>query len=396
MMKLKKTLYPLFCLAVGMFLLSGCVEEYDAEISADDSDLLVVEGTINAPQCRFYLTRTQSLHSSETPTVVWGAEVSVHGSDGSVYPAQGLGAYYVCRIDRLSPDVTYYLRIAHNGEVYESEPQRPLPTEKIADVRGVQNTPESSIDVLVTPEAPFNPQQTNYYSWTCDETWQVFPDYETGMYYDTVNRQPAYKNNQFPKCGWVDTPGPTIAVGSSSSYEGQHISRLKMYDIDRSNVKLYHRYSGLVHQRAITKAEYEYELARRQASTEMGGLFTPLPSALPTNLRCLTSHKHVIGYVGCSMNTTEYRFFLNADDFSIQRPSYSDNRVWLEDPTPEECIQMVIRGMFLCEWLDPEMNPDGKLRAAWAYLSQLDVRARYNGAYTVEPDFWSLDENVSY
>ena len=90
---------------------------------------------------------------------------------------------------------------------------------------------------------------------------------------------------------------------------------------------MYYRYSGLVHQRAISKAEYEYELARRQAGSEMGGLFTPQPSALPSNIHCLTSKKHVIGFVGCSDNISEYRFFLNEYDYSIIIPVGDDNRL---------------------------------------------------------------------
>ena len=166
-----------------------------------------------------------------------------------------------------------------------------------------------------------------------------------------------------------------------------------MYDIDRSDERMFYRYSGLVHQRAISKAEYEYELARRQAASEMGGLFTPQPSALPTNIHCLTSSKHVIGYVGCSLNTSEYRFFFNAGDFSIYHPSHDDTRLWVDNPSWMDCFYLIARDMHLCEWDGPSL-PDNVLHTAWAYGYQLDVR--YGGAYIEEPDFWSLKENVSY
>ena len=146
-------------------------------------------------------------------------------------------------------------------------------------------------------------------------------------------------------------------------------------------------------QRAISKAEYEYELARLQASSEMGGLFTPLPSALPSNIRCLTSHKSVVGFVGCTLNVAKYRFFLNSYDYSVYRPYHGDNRLWLENCTDEDCLRMVKHGMYLCEWQDERMMM-GPLKTAGAYDYQLDVRLR--GAYTQEPDFWKLKGNVSY
>ena len=43
--------------------------------------------------------------------------------------------------------------------------------------------------------------------------------------------------------------------------------------------------------------------------------------------------------------------------------------------------------MYLCEWIDErEDYAGGKLRTAWAYEYQLDVR--YKGAYLEKPDFW--------
>lgn len=382
-----KSLCYVLCLMVGVSALWGCVEEYEADIAEEDSTLLVFEGTICSGKLNtFYLSVTQPVNSVGLPRRVVGAKVSVRGSDGSEYVAIGVYEYYTCMIDTLYPDVEYLLHIEIDGDVYESEPQKPLPTEGIAEVRGVQNTQESNIDVLVTPDEPFAADKTNYYSWTYDETWEVYPEYTIMMYFDTDLMEPVYKEDLFPERGWKDSKGSTIMVGASMNYEGHHIRGLKLYDIDRGNERIFHRYSGLVHQRAISKAEYEYELARRQAGSEMGGLFTPLPSALPTNIRCLTSDKRVIGFVGCSQNTTDYRFFLNAADISVYRPPRADTRVWLDDCNEKDCYRMVERGFFLCDWQDERGMPDGTLRTAWAHAYQLDVR--YQGAYIEKPDFW--------
>ena len=382
--------FPFHLFAFLLFILSGCVEEYEADISSDDSGLLVVEGAICPGLNKFVLTRTLPINSSYMPRMVTGASVSVHGSDGSEYLMQEANGYYTCSIDVLNPDATYYLRIETDGEVYESEPQKPLPTEKIEEVSLAQETPESNIDVLVTPEAPVDPGKATYYSWTYDETWEVHPDYTTTIYFDIKTSSPVFDPYQFPSRGWRHMSSSTILVGNSRNYEGQHIRKLKLYDVDRADERVYYKYSGLIHQRTISKAEYEYDLARRQASSEMGGLFTPLPSALPSNIHCLTSKKHVIGFVGCSLNTSEYRFFLIPKDFSIKYTYPKDARRWLDDCTEWDCYLMVVKeGMYLCEWKDERYMPGGVLQTAWAYQYQLDVR--YKGAYIEEPDFWSLD-----
>ena len=384
---------PFYLFTFLLFTLSGCIEEYEADIPADDSDLLVVEGAIcSGNMNKFILSRTQALNSHYTPQMVMGAVVSVRGSDGSEYMTQVANGYYTCWIESLAPDVDYYLHIETDGEVYESEPQKPLRTEEIAEVTAVQNTPESKIDVLVTPDVPFEPDHVNYYSWTYDETWEVHADYSTHMYFDKEDMMRKFNANLFPERGWKDATGSTIMVGASTNYEGQHIQKLKMYDIDRSSEHIFYMYSGLVHQRAISKAEYEYELARRQASSEMGGLFTPQPSALPTNIHCLTSNKHVIGFVGCALNISDYRFFLNADDFSILIPQHEDARKWIDNCDEEICARMVDKGYYLCEWDDKRIS-FGTLKTAWATEKQLDVR--YKGAYIEKPDFWPEDEDES-
>ena len=377
---------PYYLLALSLFILSGCIEEFEADIPEEDSNLLVVEGTICSGKTNtFILSRTQPVNSSYTPQTVVGAKVSVRGSDGSEYRAEEAGGYYACWIESLNPDAEYSLHIETDGEVYESEPQKPLRTENIAEVHGVQDTPDSDIDILITPDAPFESGHANYYSWTYDETWEVQSDYTTSVFYDIELMDAVIKPNQFPWRGWKDAASSAIMVGGSANYEGQHIRNLKLYDIGHHlDERMYHRYTSLVHQRAITKAEYEYELARRQAGLEMGGLFTPQPSALPTNIHCLTSNRHVIGFVGCSMNTSEYRFFLDASDYAIRLPVRDDTREWLTNPESWLCRQMVESGMLLCVW--EISGTTGSLQTAWATEQQLDVR--YKGAYIEKPDFW--------
>ena len=397
MMKLKKTIYLVLCLLWGMGTLTGCIEKYDADIPSEETGLLVVEGTILPGKNTFTLQRTGPLNSYFTYYMEGNASVVVRGTDGSAYETEDDNGTYTCYIDELKPDVQYYLHIEASGEVYESDPQTPLPTEKIAEVRGDQVTPHSNIDILVTPAEPFDDSKINYYSWTYDETWEVHPEYNTFVYYDVDNRCCVKTNHLlYPERGWKDEASTTIMVGSSTNYEGQHINQMKIYDIGYDSEKMYVRYSGLVHQRAISKAEYEYELARRQAGSEMGGLFTPQPSALPTNIHCLTSKKHVIGFVGCALNTSEYRFFLEPKDYSIYHPIDKDKRRWVEAPSADECVELVKNGLHLCEWDDTYMSPEGVpiLQTAWAYEYLLDVRLR--GAYIEEPDFWHLTENVSY
>jgi hypothetical protein len=190
--------------------------------------------------------------------------------------------------------------------------------------------------------------------------------------------------NQFPERGWKDAADPSIIVGASTNYKDQHIKKYKVYGIKRDDERIYYRYTTLLTQRAITKAEYEYQLARRQADSEMGGLFTPLPSALPTNIHCLTSDKRVIGYVGCAMNTSECRIFLDHADYSIDRKKV-DALQWYRDCSRDDCVLNASSGLYLCIWEDHSPAPEG-LVTAWTYREYLDVTCQ--GAYIEMPPYW--------
>ena len=105
---MKGTKYYALCIinCALLMMLSGCIEEYNAEIPSEDSDLLVVEGSICSSQMnKFILSRTQTVNSFNVPRMVTGAKVIVRGSDGSEYQTQGTDGYYYCEVGDLNPNV---------------------------------------------------------------------------------------------------------------------------------------------------------------------------------------------------------------------------------------------------------------------------------------------------
>ena len=58
--------------------LTGCIEEFNAEIPTDETNLLVVEGSIRANDYNtFTLSRTQTLDDSDDRVIENNASVSV-------------------------------------------------------------------------------------------------------------------------------------------------------------------------------------------------------------------------------------------------------------------------------------------------------------------------------
>ena len=229
-----------------LFSFTGCIEEFEADVPDTESNLLMVEGTISSGKlCTFRLSWTQPINGYTAPRWSIDAKLSVRGTDGSIYETEGDYDKYTCQLPDLNPDVEYYLHIEVDGDVYESDPQKPLRTEKIADIRGVQETEQSNIDILVTPAEPFDNSKTNYYSWTYDETWEVRPEYTTVIAYDVELQTSVVTGNLWPERGWRDQASETLMMGSSSSYEGQHIQQLKLYEISNQSQRMFFKATTL-------------------------------------------------------------------------------------------------------------------------------------------------------
>jgi hypothetical protein len=213
-------------------MVTGCVEEYEAELPAKDTHLLVVSGTICSNQHnQFRLTLSTFLRNASddlansslseslsAPVAVSGAKVTICGTDGTEYECTegretdkkpkigtydeytGLYEYYnseygyyytsyeeeyeeysygtgvySCDVPKLNPDVSYFLTIKNWGEVYQSTPEKPIRTPEIERMEYFQKDSLSGVEILLTTEAPDAPDETTYFIWDYDETWEVRP-----------------------------------------------------------------------------------------------------------------------------------------------------------------------------------------------------------------------------
>ena len=217
-------------IVIGACLLTGCVEEYEADLPESETNLLVVNGTIRSNEkSEFYITRSIPLndHSSDYYYVnnsytwdaqtVYYARVTICGTDGSEYecPIQDSG-YYSCNTPALDPNVSYYVRIECDGDIYQSDPEKPLHTPDIEKLEYYQKGDLENIEILLTTGEPDDPTQTAYYSWEYTETWEVRPKRHTAIYYD-VEAQKAMdipQDELYPEKGWKTaghTPRRTLS-----------------------------------------------------------------------------------------------------------------------------------------------------------------------------------------
>lgn len=411
----------------GLFMITGCVEEYEADLPEGETRLLVVNGSICSNQHNeFQLTWSSSLNDKsgnylnnmEAMPVV-GAKVTICGTDGTKYECEETKhmvsiyteknddsdeyydsdenenreeyvyeyGFYSCDLPELDPNVSYFLTIKYEKDTYQSTPEKPIRTPDIETLEYFQKDSLSDVEILLTTAAPDDADKTLYYTWDYTETWEVRPVRTTYIIFDpAVERKIRYrvKDEVFPKRGWLLGHSQRIITESTVNYAGGKFCKYQILSIPRNDERISWNYCHDIRQRAISKAEYEYEIACRQAGWEMGGLFTPQPSALPSNIRCITSSKRAIGYVGCSQNVATKRVYVDGEKISRITPKASDVYLKLYWCTDEDCMDMQNQGMVLFEW-DDRRDLNGPLVTGWGTLADFDVRQR--GATTDKPDY---------
>lgn len=393
-MKNKLSIYSIFCTLLCTILLSSCIEEFDGNIPQEKGKLLVVEGTIRSDTFNcFYLNYSlpikpdssylQELWSEgkQFETVKY-ADVTIHGTNGSIYQLEGGWGFFYTNLAKLDPGVEYYLRIETDGDIYETIPEKPVATPDIDSIEHYQATKESTIDVLINTQKMENTKYPIYYEWDMNETWEVRPDYLSVWYYDPVKRDVYTDFDLYPKRGWKFVIGKETMVASTVHYANQQLQKYKLYGIAHTDERIFCNYSGLIMQRAISKGEYEYKLATIQTSSEMGGLFSPQASSFPTNIRCINGSKRAIGYVGVSLNDVKKRFYIRGNEVYKKRPEKISEIIDI-NPSKKMYHDYWQSNFGISKY---EGDPTRLLKVGWVPLKYIDLKLR-DDLFFEKPDY---------
>ena len=308
-------------MALSITVMMGCVEEFEANITDMPTEGLVVEGDIISDSTVvFQLSKTLPLDISGENEDLFDtfqdvdAEVCVKGSDGTLWQAQwwGRGKYRV-EIGTLKPDVAYHLEIQYNGDTYQSEPQRPLKTRGIEKMAFRQPDLNGPVTISLDTEEG-EAGGADYYLWFFEEDWEVRAHFQTLYLYE-----PEFKRiveYAYPPVaqGWCYNSTDQIILGTTESNTKNQMVEKTIRTIENNDHRLSCLYSIRVQQRNLTRQEYEYYQVRNKMSNEMGGLFTPQPSELPTNITCSDPSRKVIGYVGCNMGVAHYQLYIPEEE----------------------------------------------------------------------------------
>ena len=379
-------------------LATGCVSEFNAKLSSDEKQILIVDGNIiGNSNVTFCLSKSYSMDSSYVLADIFNidAKITIIGSDGyksspAIY--QGKGKYSI-DVGTLDDNVKYGIQIEYDGDTYQSTLSKPVYTPEIDSISWVQPEKNSTIYFRVSTHDD-ETEEAKFFLWDYAETWEIAADYYTQVFLDLPT-------NTFYNIGpapyyycWRNDASINYIVGSTESLTENSIINKEIYQGNPENDRFSILYSVLVNQRAISKAAYDYYQNKIQLNEQMGGLFSPQPSEVNGNIICTTNpSKRAMGYVEVCKNTTQKRIFVYRTQ--ITRPSISHSCYTISNDSVL-IILSEMNGTYAdfyklgyrpAGYLDPHTKT---LPTEWAMDYCTDCVA--NGGSKEKPDFWPNDD----
>ena len=319
-MKKFKTIIGIW-VALFVILLAGCVEEFEANISDMPIEGLVIEGDIISDSTVvFNVNKKLPLTFTDENDVFYDnyvnvdAELNVLGSDGTCWTGQALGeGQYRVEIGTLKPDVEYHLEVKCDGDTYQSAPQKPLTSIGIEKLTFVQPDLNGPVTIQLNSEEG-GVDDSKYYLWHFEEDWELRAEFVTTSLYNVVYNK--IERFEYPPVaqGWRYNVTDQYVLGTTGSMVKNQIVGKTLHSIKNTDNRLSVLYSIRVYQRSLTEREYEYYHVRAKLNKDMGGLFTPQPSELPSNITCSNPLRKAIGFVGCNMNVSQRQLYISTDE----------------------------------------------------------------------------------
>lgn len=358
----------------------GCVEKFEADISDLVTEGLVVEGDIISDSTvQFRLSKTLPLTETDDNKVQFDdflnveANLAVKGSDGTSWTGitRGKGMYEV-EIGTLMPEVEYSVEIQYKGDTYQSEPQKPLGMVDIERVSFSQPDLAGPVSILLDTEEA---KDTQYFLWYFEEDWEIRAHFQTKDLYDSESNSVIHYKYPPVAQGWCYNALDDIMLGTTESNISNKIVGKKIQSIANIDPRISFLYSIRIQQRNLSKQEYEYYQVRTKLNNEMGGLFTPQPSELPTNITCSNPTRKVIGYVGCNMGIAKSHLYIKEDEVL-----YLENYTCDVGKDPEGSYADKFAAGF-------QISDNTEMGIEWASVKCVDVRL-FKADPMGRPDWW--------
>jgi hypothetical protein len=211
----------------------------------------------------------------------------------------------------LDNNVRYRLEInLSDGRQYLSEWMQPVVSPEIGEVGFIKD--QNGVEIFVSTQGN---EAAQYFLWTYEEHWIFRPGVRTVFKYnpDTKNVEPRKEDERIDLC-WNSNLFPKLILQNAARFENNTILQRELVRIAPGDERLMQRYSILVKQRAIDQETYDFWEILRKNSDDIGGIFSPLPSLIRSNIVAISApDERVIGFVSMGKSASKRLYINNSE-----------------------------------------------------------------------------------
>ena len=304
-----KTINSSLIILFAILVFSACKDPYMPELKNLNKTILVVEGFIDGSNgTKITLSRVKSLGDVDTSfqKYVSDATINIEDDKGNKFPLSngGYGNYY--GYYNLNRNNKYHLVILTSDQKkYISE-----------FVEYKVSPPINAITYKIQKDgAQFfvstrdNSNQSRFYRWKYDETWQFHAFYTTSLKYDKIKKIVVQSSEPIYNC-WQSDYSKEILVNNSTNLNEDIIQDMPINFIPKGSYKLSNKYSINVTQYVMDSIGYSYYRQLKKNTEETGSIFDPQPGNLRGNIKNSNdSTEIVVGYIGAGSSYRVRQFF---------------------------------------------------------------------------------------
>lgn len=371
---------------------AACVEPYPAPDVAENISILVVDGFIDGTngQATVRLSHTTKLTEEAGSPSEEGADVQVRSESGDSFALTELDSgRYIAEGLPIDPLQKYRLYIrARDGQEYVSDYVTVTQTPPIDSV--TWRPDGDGVSIMVNTHNDTG--ESRYYRWEFIETWEYHAPFLSG--FKVVDHEVIYRTpEELVFACYKTAPSTTILVASSVRLNEDVIRDFKLTYIPRVSSKISVRYSTLVKQRVIGKAEFEFWQDLQRVTESLGGLFDSQPYEIVGNVHSVNDPSmSVLGYFSAG-TVTEQRMFIGYLDL----PPELQKRPFHGCMVDTVCLIKTPQTTRKCAIDVPNLPPNSYLLSPltegpsiWGYTRGAPSCSdcRLQGGVLTKPSFW--------
>jgi len=390
-------------LLVAALCAVSCVFSFSPEVDGTYGTLVIEGDILVGDMTKVTLSRTAPINNPNKKMDSFEAKVWVEDESGNQYYGEQVSdsvqdgestvssQKYEIDTQTLSKDKKYRLCVSDltNARDYCSEFNSVCKAPSIDGLSYICREERDVLNIAISAHA----EEGSYFRWTYVEDWEFHTFYRSTLKYEppvpsTNWWQPTgsgkvlemvYPENTY-YC-WRHNESSEIMIFSTENQSDDKIEELEFLSIDREDRRISYIYHIDVYLEPITKDAYLYWDNIRKNSEYKGDLFTPNPSEMIGNIRCVqNSSEVVIGYINVASCAHKDMYVLDSEaDF------WKDPDIHINDSFELKQSQWYD---YYSQGFLPYTNqiPGDMSTTYWSYNRCVDCRAL--GGTKDRPDFW--------